>query len=353
VPGLDAVVDGVPLEPLVELASMHGVTNAAYLSLRSCPEAEPTAVETLRRRYQKGVARSLRASAELRALVETLADASVPWLVVKGPVVAEDLYGRRDLRSWGDIDLLTAPGDFERLVEALGDHGARLLDADWRTICSEHRSQLHFELPLGGVADVHWHLLNRRFVRASFPMATDELMARAVWTSVGGVPVRTLDREDTLLHLSLHGAMSGGNRLRWLKDVERAVAGGPAWDTVVDRAMSWRACRPVGLMLHRARQVLGADVPAAVGRELLPRSLRGVDDHFLRRWWPLEGVPRGHRHVTTLVPRSLRDDVRGSAIAASRRAVEGAVRRPGAGSPATGPSVRTYLEMLPSATDRV
>lgn len=338
---LHDLLGGQRLDRLVELASMHGVTNTLFLSLRGDPDVDPAALDLLRARYQKGLARLLRTRAEIASLAEALTAAEIPWVLFKGPVLAGDLYERPDLRSWGDLDLLVGPNQFRHALEVLVEHGSVLLDSDWSMITRERRSQLHLRLPMGSVADLHWHLLNRRFVRESFAVDTDAVLARAVLTSVEGVPVPTLDAADTLVHLSLHAAMSGGNRLRWIKDIERSAAAQPDWDPVVTRAREWRAGRPVGLMLRRARTVLGADVPDEVVRALVGRTVGRIDDELLRRW-PLEQEPLGHQHVSTLWPRSLRDGPAGSAAALWARMREAAERRT-SGTGSSG-SLSSYLD---------
>jgi hypothetical protein len=100
--------------------------------------------------------------------------------------------------------------------------------------------------------------------------------------------VRTLDPTDTLIHLCLHAAISGGDRLVWVKDIERAVAVRPPdWDELVSRCARWSVGAPVGLMLARAAAFLGAEVPGTALRTLLGRGTSvviGVVDRLFP--WP-------------------------------------------------------------------
>ena len=85
----------------------------------------------------------------------------------------------------------------------------------------------------------------------------------------------TLDAVDTLLHLCVHATLSGGDRMIWSKDVERAIAvDAPPWDEVLRRARSWRAGPSVAIALDRARRQLGAPVPDAVLRDLYASGIR-------------------------------------------------------------------------------
>jgi hypothetical protein len=105
---------------------------------------------------------------------------------------------------------------------------------------------------------------------------TDELLARAVRVELAGLEVPTLEPSDSVLHLALHAGLSGGDRLIWLKDMERSIAvRPPGWDDVVGRARGWRVAPVVGFMLARAMDVAGARVPAGVRHQLVgPRTER-------------------------------------------------------------------------------
>lgn len=65
--------------------------------------------------------------------------------------------------------------------------------------------------------------------------------------------------------------MSGGNRLVWLKDLARSlVVRPPDPEELVRRAHDWHVALPVATMLAKARAVLGADVPEAMLRAMVP-----------------------------------------------------------------------------------
>ena len=88
-----------------------------------------------------------------------------------------------------------------------------------------------------------------------------------------GLRARTLDPEDTVIHLALHAVVSGGNRLVWVKDIEQAVLVGSQdgsldWGTLIDRRRSAGAGLPVGTMLAQTSRILGTPVPDRVLRHL-------------------------------------------------------------------------------------
>ncbi len=299
-------VAGRDLRPLVAAATFHRVASFVHLSLRNLDGLDFNAGEALERVYLLGLGRHLRALADLDHLGTVLTEAGVPWLTFKGPVLAEVAYPRPDLRSYSDLDLLIPPSHFGRAVQALEARGLELLDRNWNLILGEQRGQLHLALRFGTTADLHWHLLNRARTRSSLSIATEEVVERAQRVHLGATDVLTLEPVDTLLHLCVHTALAGGDRLLWLKDIERTIAGGRySWDEVIARARVWRVDGIVAAMLHRSVAV-GADVPADVIEALSPskvgRSLLAAVD----RIWPPE-FTRESSHAVKLFTVGLRN----------------------------------------------
>lgn len=292
-PGLRPQLEWFLPDDLPQLAlhaSRHRVAPFVSRALRAArltPSAEATA--QLERTHAHWAAVHLMALEDLRTLGEVLGNAGVSFLVVKGPVIAEHLYPAADLRTYDDLDIVIAPSSFGDAIGALEGAGLDLVDRNWQLIREEARAQLHLQLPLGTLADVHWSLLNRGAVRDAFDVPTEGLFANARELSIAGMPVMTIDPVDTLLHLCVHATLSGGDRLIWSKDVERAIAvDAPPWDEVRRRARSWRAGPSVAIALDRARRQLGAPVPDAVLRELYGSGVRRSITTAVDRWRPPE-----------------------------------------------------------------
>lgn len=233
--GLAEVATGRDLTPLAERADYHGVSNLAYLSLRAIEGVDKETLAALERQYLSGNARHLRALVELANVARALGAKGIPWLVFKGPILTEFVYPRADLRSYLDLDIVVPRRDFAAAVQALQSEGSKLLDRNWDLLLRREVGQLHVELPLGTLVDLHWHVLNRSEVRHSMSISMDALFDRARKVTLNGVSVLTFDPVDSLLHLCVHTALSGGVRLAWLKDIERTIASQPlSWDEVVE-----------------------------------------------------------------------------------------------------------------------
>jgi Uncharacterised nucleotidyltransferase len=275
------------LAQLAQHAAWHRVVPFLAAAVRSSGvTVSEEAVRSLARTHATRTAAHLRVLADLDRVGACLSEAAVPFLVVKGPVLSEHLYPSPDLRTYEDLDILIPPGSFERAIGALQAIGSVLLDRNWALTRADTRGQLHFQLPMGTLADVHWHLLNRENVRDGFSIATDDLFERSREVNVGGRSVPALDPVDALLHVALHAALSGGDRLIWLKDIERSlVVDGPPWDDVIRRARVWKAGRSIAITLNRARRSLEAPVPDdALDALFASRRWRSLSDTIDSRY---------------------------------------------------------------------
>ena len=278
--------DDDELSQLAQHAAWHRVVAFLAAAVRTSGVAvSEEAQASLARTHATRTAAHLRVLADLDHVRASLSEAALPFLVVKGPVLSEHIYPSPDLRTYEDLDLLIPPGSFERAVDALREGGSLLLDRNWALTRADTRGQLHFQLPMGTLADVHWHLLNRENVREGFSITTDDLFERSREVDVGGRSLPTLDPVDTLLHVALHAALSGGDRLIWLKDIERAlVVDHPPWDDVIARAGAWKAGRSIAITFLRARRSLGAPIPDEVLEALFASRLwRSISERIDRR----------------------------------------------------------------------
>jgi hypothetical protein len=240
----------------------HKIAPAVYLHLRDAGDAKPELVELMLERYQLQVARQLQVMSDVAGLSAALNAAGVAWATMKGPVVAQRLWARPDLRTYIDLDILVDRRRFGDVLEMLLTNGCQMVDQNWSLIERQTRAEVSLTLPNGTSLDLHWHVVNDRKMRSQFRFPIADMLERTVAVSLGGTTVPTLDPSDTLLHLAYHTAHSGGHRLMWLKDVERATAD-PAhdWGETLKRARIYNMRLPLAIVLARAAGVIKFEVP--------------------------------------------------------------------------------------------
>lgn len=229
----------------------------------------------------------------LRLVGEHLGRAGIPWVVLKGPVLAAECYADPGERPFTDLDVLVSPRDRGRALETLRRAGftpkagvAGKLFAAWG----------HFHLvlvppsPRRLVLEMHWHLVDRANL---FRIDVAEAITRARRVNLSGVEVAALDPIDEFLylcvHLSRHGVMNraalaaeagaawfvraeSGNRLIWVLDLVRHAARHRSAlepSSVRARAEAWNATAALQECLLLAEVIAG-------GAEALEPLLRGV-----------------------------------------------------------------------------
>ena len=273
---LAVLLPSVSERVVLELAAYHRVSGLVYERLRQVPLTPQTLMGVLSERYTAAATGHLRMLRALFRLLPELDSTNARWAVVKGPVLVEALYGAEPgRRPYFDLDLLVEPIAFGTFIDALARADARLLDRNWIGMRKAMRGEVHLVHRDGTLIDLHWNLID--MYRGPMRIPATEVLARARRLGIDGRGVPMLDPVDAVLHLAFHAAYSGGDRLLWLKDLERAVATWrPDWNDLVARAHEGHISAAVGLMLSRARNVLGADIPDATVACLLPRGAAAV-----------------------------------------------------------------------------
>ncbi|HJQ02112.1 MAG TPA: nucleotidyltransferase family protein [Jatrophihabitans sp.] len=267
-------------DSVIQLARRHGVE--AWLA-GCAPLTEPAWAELARQRprFLAAQARSLAAVREFGGLADR---AGVRWLVLKGPALAHSVYPRPDLRHYVDLDLLVAPTDFERVLAELEAAGYHLVDRNWPLLARERPGELRLRSPRGVLLDLHWSIFNDATRRASFDAPTADLLDRSRVLAAG---FPALSAADQLVHVGLHAALSGANRLGWLLDAHLAAGAtgdGPSddrpdWPAVLAAAGRIGAGPSLAVVLGRTSRLLST----AVAREVLVELAGG------RGWLALAG----------------------------------------------------------------
>lgn len=256
---------GPRLAGLGSSAAFHGIgpyVHEAVAHEPGVPEPDRKAVKALR----GGTALvHLRTMADLSHVRKAFDTASIPWLVVKGPVLAAS-HGGPTHRSYADLDVVVAGEALGDALRVLEKSGCEVMDRNWTLIRDEMKGEVHLRLPSGTPLDLHWHLLNDRRRREAFPISIPGLFENQRLIDVSGITVPTLGAAETLVYVALHTMLSGAHRLVWLKDLERLLATlAPAPDAVRDVARAWRAELVVACALQRVMAAIpGAQVDGAL-----------------------------------------------------------------------------------------
>jgi hypothetical protein len=262
---LRTLVAGIDVDALLGLADHHKVTALLHQRLATVADVPSQQTEELARSSQAAGAVRLHALRTLKALDASI---DVPYIVVKGPVLATHWYDDPARREFSDLDVLVDPSDFVHVIEQMSATGFEPLATNWHGFL-EHGVA---EVPLGfesSAVDLHWNLVALGRTRLEIQLSTVDRFDAAERIAVDGLEVLSLDPTDTLLHLCVNSGLDGARRLRSLVDIDTVVRSGRAdVDLFVERAQRAGAAPLSAAVLQRTRTVLGTPVPPDLLRQL-------------------------------------------------------------------------------------
>jgi Uncharacterised nucleotidyltransferase len=278
---LEELVRGVDADALCAFAEHHRVVALLHRRLRGVPGLPTAARDRLAAGSLAAQAKRLHAQRTLAVLSASL---DVPFLVMKGQVLAAHWYDEPALREFNDVDLLVEPRNFGRALDELSAAGFRPLATNWHGFL-EHQVA---EIPLAfesSMVDLHWDVVALGSSRREIRLPAQELLRRGESIELNGGRVLTLDPADTLLHLCINQGLGGARRLRGLVDVDTVVRSGRVdLPVLAERAHEAGAARLCSAVLQRARTMLHTPVPSAFLAGLSPtRSWLRVND-VADRW---------------------------------------------------------------------
>jgi hypothetical protein len=304
--------DAAQWDRALRAAEWHRLSPILFRHLDARGHAPAATLSALEQAYLANAARNLFVSESLRRVLEALAGAAVPAVLLKGAALIETVYPDPAVREMLDLDILVPAGELDAAnaaLAAIGYRGATSPHDDPHEqasmrVAHHHDPALVTDDQVTAV-ELHHHIAMVE-ERAHFEIAGLWERARP---SATGPPHLLPSGDDLLLHVCLHftrnrlggsyprgstgGALSQLCDIAWIIDREALD-----WDALVDAARAYRLDARVFLPLFAARE-LGIAVPDAALEALRPR---GFDPRLGRRLVALR-VLRAGRHLPV---RSLR-----------------------------------------------
>ncbi len=145
---------------------------------------------------------------------------SIPFMVLKGPVLSQLLYDDPAERTSRDLDILIEKENFDSALSLFEKQGYQLLtkfnSEKQREAVLKHFHHVELLHPSGDVlVELHWNLTTLKTIRVNI----SELMQKTAAVTIGDTKYRTLDTFDLIGYLSIHGAFHAFFRLQWLTDI--------------------------------------------------------------------------------------------------------------------------------------
>jgi hypothetical protein len=274
-------------DELATAAEQHGLEPLVLAHIERTGLAMPAdlGARLRARRTQHAHAAAVRARVAAD-VVQAMAQAGLPFIVLKGAALAHLVYGDPRLRPMRDVDLLIPKADVGRALDVLMSCG--FAPCGTAVPSRHHHVQGMAKTRDGATVTIELH--HELMVRTPFvePRGYDDLIRRSQPFEWNGTTCRTLGCEDMLWHVYAHAFVintlrPGAIRLLSVADLVHTTE---AW---IDR-IDWSRLRQRYARLLRALHVLHDLVPwsphvAEVLREQVARPATTV------RAYPIDSDP--------------------------------------------------------------
>lgn len=280
VASLGARLDEPGWERLVTLARADGVVNLLFTHITAAgllPNTPEPQIERMRQDYGAVAISTRRLEITFASLLPRLQEVGARVIVVKGLALARRLYGDIALRPISDIDLIAHLEEAPKWTAALRAAGFTPVSGKSQPL-SKHVlrfREMQFSNTRGQTIEIHVNICRYPAYQGAFPMRDVWARARPL-DSLGGYALG-LAPADEVAFLCMHYAVQHQiGRLIWLTDVAeiaRRIPDNPAWDALVEDAITRGVAAPVAVTLARAQALLDAPIPIAALERLRVAAL--------------------------------------------------------------------------------
>jgi len=206
---------------LSDLARFHRIQALVYTRLKEhAADLVPSRfLAELAEEFRAGATRNLQLTGELIAIVKAFAEAGIPVLPHKGPLLAQAAYGNLAMRQFVDLDVLIQPADLSRSIAVLAGLGYfPQRDLAWLSpgTLLEWTGEIPYTSHEGTGVDVHWRLTPSHYTVQLDPQI---LWRNQISIRMAGSDISSVAPAALLLLLSVHGARHCWESIGWLADV--------------------------------------------------------------------------------------------------------------------------------------
>ncbi|MBN1355343.1 nucleotidyltransferase family protein [bacterium] len=289
-------------ESFLSVCAHHGIMPLVYHKLQDTGSLDLFSDSTrkqLRSAYMTCAARNVRIYRILAEILEKCRTGNIPVIVLKGAHLAECVYRNIALRPMVDLDLLIRPADLDPVGSLLSQLGFQS-NKHYTHHRKPTRPVTYLHAEHGGICELH---LTIESADSGFRIDLDAIWSRAARETIAGAETLVLSPEDLLVHLSLHFAYhhrlhSGLKSLSDISESIRHYGTDIDWNQLHRRATEWNIGKPVFLTLHLARDLIGAEVPEGILRDLQPIDFNpsiasDARDQVFDRGWTGQPVSDG------------------------------------------------------------
>jgi hypothetical protein len=256
-------------EKLVQTSFDHGVTALlCHNLLLAGPELVPDEIHHAAAEFLKIQQKNNSAQADqLGGILDELNNTGIQAIPFKGMTLAMSAYGKLNLRSSRDIDILIheqdIPACLQKLRELGFSHDWNLSPRQWQEFVNYAGEDILFGP--GVPVEPHW-----AFVPRTLAIEIDyaAIWARSKTVLFNDRSILSLSAEDEFIVLCLHGCKEEWAKLKWVVDVAEFIRSHPSlcWRELITYADGQHIARIVKIGILLAVNLINIKMPDEVNR---------------------------------------------------------------------------------------
>lgn len=175
----------------------------------------PSLQEKLNTLNKRNKMRMIKLSSELIIISKKLNKENIDFVVLKGPVLSQQIYDDFSVRNYRDIDILVSPKDIIKAKEVLEKVGYST-KSKYSTIGKLNNKELKFlNSEKKTMVELHHRFFNNKLL---FPFL-DEYFNNSETVQINSYKIPILSNSINFLYLITHAAAHNWSRLTWALDV--------------------------------------------------------------------------------------------------------------------------------------
>lgn len=298
---------GIDWDTVLELTEKHRVVSRVWRN--AAASFPPACAERMRSRAKQRARAALHNVQQTLTAIALLDGAGVPAIVLKGPLLAQRLYGDMGMRECSDVDLMVRRADIMAATRALS--GAGYLH-DTQLSPDNIRAHLRFEHDISFTDPVDGHLVELHAMVAqphySYTIDMDEWWGEAEVMPAGTRRARVLKLEHAYLLSVLHAAKHRWHRLDMISDLAAFECMPLDWNQIDAEARSAGMLRVVEISraltgyFYHGRPLTGHPLAAALASKVIATQEFG---RWNGAWLDLRVRERAADRVRYMVRRTM------------------------------------------------
>ncbi len=269
-------LEGVDTNELFELFRRHRLFSLAPVILDQLNEEIR---QKWKQTIQSRTLKSLHYTSLLGGILQNLKKEGIDALPLKGPVLAQTLYLDTGQRQFRDLDLYLKREDIDAALNFLLKSGYELLSPKRKFSRKQWNYYYRYKYDvglinreLGVVIELHIGLYYPGLFEAS---KQNHLWKAPEVVQMGQTRVSSMNRENTFLYLSIHGAHHLYFRLFWLRDIAEGLR---QWDLdhrgILEAAKELKVERLLMVSILLANSFFEIEIPEAYKSQLAREEKR-------------------------------------------------------------------------------